>query len=262
MIHYRILGPLEVEVDGASCTPTAPKNRQVLALLLLNAGRVLPIESFIEELWDANPPASAVTTTQTYMYQLRKILHGKGGSREPVLLTRAPGYLLRVQQGQTDVESFDRIAAQGRAMLAAGEVERAAERLSQALNLWRGPAAMPDVSRGPLLQANLAALEERRIRVLYERIEADLMLGRYAGLMAELRRLVAERPLDEWLHCRLMAALYGLGRRGEALTAYHQASQVLQEHLGLDPSAELRQMQRLVLAGRPLETAPARSLVS
>ncbi|MEU9507197.1 AfsR/SARP family transcriptional regulator [Micromonospora sp. NPDC048170] len=257
-----MLGPLEVEVDGAFRTPTAPKNRQVLALLLLSPGRVVPIESFIEELWDADPPASAVTTTQTYMYQLRKILHGDDGRREPVLLTRAPGYLLRVQQGQTDVELFDRFAGQGRAMLAAGEVQRAAERLRQALALWRGPVAMPDVSCGPLLQAHLAALEERRIRVLYERIQADLMLGRYADLVAELRRLVAERPLDEWLHCRLMAALYGLGRRGEALAAYQQARDVLQEQLGLDPSAALRRMQRLVLAGLPLDAAPASSLVS
>ncbi|AEB44732.1 MULTISPECIES: AfsR/SARP family transcriptional regulator [Micromonospora] len=260
MLHYRLLGPLEVDVDGTNRTPTAPKVRQVLALLLLSPDRVVSIESFIEEVWDAGPPASAVTTTQTYMYQLRKILHGV--RREPVLLTRAPGYLLRMQNAQTDLDAFDRFAAQGRALFAANELERAAERLRQALALWRGPVAMPDVTRGPLLRAHLAALEERRIRVLHERIQVDLTLGRYADLVVELRRLAAERPLDEWLHCRLMAALHGLGRRGEALSAYQRARNVLQEQLGLDPSAELRRMQRLVLAGLPLDTASAPSLAS
>jgi SARP family transcriptional regulator, regulator of embCAB operon len=253
MLRFQVLGPLEVFDDDRVCTPTPPKVSQVLALLLLGANQVVPMDSLIEELWDEDPPVSAVGTAQTYIYQIRKIIdpRGKHSAREPWLLTKPPGYLVRVSPHQLDATGFEALSRQGRQLLERGEPEQAAMVLRRALALWHGPS-LANVRRGRLLEAHAVHLEEQRMRALELRIQADAELGRHRELIGEMRSLVANHPLNEWLHGQLIVALSHSGRRGEALQAYRELRQMLSNRLGLDPQPELQRLHQEVLDhGRP-----------
>jgi DNA-binding SARP family transcriptional activator len=218
-------------------------------LLLLSANQVVPTDSLIQELWGGRPPLTATTTAQTYIYQLRKKFAacGLGPADGVELLTRPPGYVLTLRQDQLDLEVFERLVGQGRTLLDADHPEAAAAKLRQALGLWNG-RPLANVNCGPVLEAHAAELVERRARVLALRIEADLRLGRHREIIGELRLLVAQDSLNEWLHCQLVRALAGAGRRADALQAYQSARTVLSEQLGLEPSMELRLVQQEVLA--------------
>ncbi|MEU4349652.1 AfsR/SARP family transcriptional regulator [Streptomyces sp. NPDC023838] len=243
-LKFRVLGPLEVLQDDLSCTPTAPKVRGVLALLILRANHVVDTTSFIEELWGERPPRSAVTTAQTYIYHLRKLFAREVGPRaEELFITRPPGYLLNIGQGQLDLHDFERLTSRGRALLAAGKPAEAGQVLRQALQLWRGPA-LANVPAGRLLEGSIAHLEEERIHATQLRIEADLQLGRHRALIAELRSLVTLYPLNEWFHGKLILSLSRSGRRGESLQAYESLRRILDRELGLAPSPELQRLQR------------------
>ncbi|MEV4636620.1 AfsR/SARP family transcriptional regulator [Actinoplanes sp. NPDC049548] len=266
-MRFNILGALEMRHEMRVCTPTAPKVRWVLALLLCRANRIVGIDALTEELWGTEPPRSAVTTTQTYIYQLRKKFEREGIADRPedLLETRPPGYLLRLRDEELDSIVFERLAEEGRVLLAGGHVEQAAERLRQALALWRGPV-LANVPVGRLLEAHVAHLEESRIRALELRITADTLLGRHRELIPELRSLTSAYPLNEWLHGRLIEALHRAGRRGEALMAYQDLRRILDDELGLEPSEELQLLQREVLgsgsAVRPAAFRMPESLAS
>ncbi|KOG19154.1 hypothetical protein ADK35_20515 [Streptomyces viridochromogenes] len=247
-LGFRVLGPLEVVHHGASCTPTAPKVRSVLALLVLRANHVVDTGSIIEELWGENPPRSAVTTAQTYIYHLRRLfLRDVGKRADELFLTRPPGYTLRLAPGQLDLEEFEELTRRGRRLLSEKRLAEAVLVLRRALDLWRGPA-LANVSPGPLLESSIAHLEEQRIQVTQLRIEADMQLGHHHDLIAELRSLVARYPLNEWFHGKLILALSRAGRRGESLQAYQALRHILDRELGLAPSPELQSLQRDVLA--------------
>lgn len=249
MSRFNLLGTLEIIKDGRLSVPTAPKVRGVLALLLVRANHVVDIDSIIAELWGVNPPRSAVTTTQTYVYHLRRKFERELTSDgAEMLCTAPPGYVLRVPEENLDVVRFERLARQGRALLEEDRYEEAARRLREALALWRG-APLSNVPVGRLLEAHIAHLEETRIRALELRIQADNALGRHRELIPELRSLVAAYPLNEWFHGQLIGALHRAGRRGEALRAYQNVRAVLGEELGLEPSVELQRLQRDVLTG-------------
>ncbi|HEY8338786.1 MAG TPA: AfsR/SARP family transcriptional regulator [Egibacteraceae bacterium] len=231
-------------------TPTRPKPRRVLALLLLNANRVVPRETLIEELWDGEPPQSAVTTVQTYIYQLRNLLGrapAGGGAR---LETVHGGYTLLVQREQVDRYRFEDLVAEGRRARAAGDLVTASATLSEALDLWRGPA-LADVEAGPVIARQLAWLQELRMDALQTRIEIDLALGRHRALVGELKALVAAHPLHEWFYGQLMMALHRSSRRAEALSVYQQLRATLRRELALEPSAEIRELERVVLTTDP-----------
>lgn len=247
-MQFNVLGALEMAHEGKFCTPTAPKVRWVLALLVAHANRILSIDALIEELWGDQPPRSAITTTQTYIYQLRRCMEREGMAADAgeILQTRPPGYLLRIQPESVDAYQFEQLTSQGRALLEAGDALNAAQRLREALNLWRGPA-MANVTVGRLLEAHVAHLNEQRVRALELRIEADRRLGRHRELIPELRSLVIADPLNEWIHGQLIDALSRAGRRGEALRAYQSLRNMLKEELGLEPSAELQRLQYQVL---------------
>ncbi|MCG5218879.1 AfsR/SARP family transcriptional regulator [Streptosporangium sp. KLBMP 9127] len=261
---FRILGPLEVVRAGHICTPTASKPQQTLALLLLRANHVVPVSQLIEELWGDSPPASAVTTTQTYAYQLRKILHGhdRQGHEGVELVTRPLGYLLKLREGQLDLHTFTRLTAQGRALIERGDIEAGVEQFRRAESMWRGSAPIPEVPQGPLLQAHLTLLAEERIRALALRIHADMALHRYHDVIGELRALVIAHPLNESLHGLLIRAFYAVGRRGEALAACMNLRRILQDELGVDLSLEVRDLQRKILAGEAPEPSPLLTYVS
>jgi DNA-binding SARP family transcriptional activator len=255
-MHFGILGALEMTHDNRVCTPTAPKVRWTLALLLVRANRIVGMDAIIEELWGNESPRSAVTTAQTYIYQLRKCFdrESAGGPEASLLETRPPGYLLRLAPDQIDATIFERLVAEGRMLLEDGQPEAAAPLLRQALGLWRGPV-LANITPGRLLEGHVAHLEELRLRAIELRIQAESQLGRYRELIPELRSLVAAHPLNEWLHGRLIDALHRAGRRGEALLAYRNLRQTLNEELGLEPSGELQRLQRQVLGAGPVPAA-------
>lgn len=245
-MRFNILGPLEVLDGDRLCTPSAAKVRCTLALLLVRANQVIDQAAIIDELWGDNPPSSAVTTAQTYIYQLRKKYEHCGDGL--VIQTRAPGYLLRMEDEQLDARMFERFANEGKACMAAGEPKTAAHWLRQAQALWRGPA-LADLPVGQVLQAHVAHLEEMRLQALYLRIVVDAELGGYRALIPELRSLVTANPLDEWLHEQLITGLNEAGRRSEALQVYRNLQRTLDEELGIEPSAALRQLQHEILVG-------------
>jgi SARP family transcriptional regulator, regulator of embCAB operon len=233
--------------------PGAAKPRQVLALLALNAGRVVTVSSLIDELWGDNPPPSAITTLQTYILQTRRRMAaamGPGQDPKKVLQTRLNGYLLDCRAGRVDVLDFERLAQAGRAAAERGDDRSAAEILGQALALWRG-AALVDVRKGRTLELESAALEEARLAVLSRRIESDLALGRHADILGELTALAARHPLHEKLSALLITALYRTGHTGRALEVFHQLRSSLVTELGIEPSAQLQRLQHAVLSRDP-----------
>src|SRR5256884_136994 len=257
IMEFRILGPMEVTAETGDVTPTAPKVRQVLALLLLRCNGLVQTGEFIDELWGESPPRSALSTLQTYVYKLRKILVDEARGGEEMLLTKPSGYILRASREGVDVGWFERRAEEGARFLEDSEPERAAIALAQALSVWRGPA-LADVSAGELLGAYATRLEESRMRALELRIEADLQLGRHHSIVGELKMLTATHRLHEGLHAKLMLALHRSGRRYEALNVYRQLREVLIEDLGLEPSPALNRIHRALLASDPALDAKPR----
>lgn len=264
-MRINLLGPLSVTIDGRNVTPTAPKPRRVLTLLAICANRVVQNETIIEELWEDRPPTSVTTTLQTYVYQLRKCLHltasqaaGGGGRGRPrdALRTFAGGYMLSLEPDEIDSLRFEQLAQRGRLELESGDIARASRTLSEALELWRGPALV-DVNAGPILQVEILRLEELRKSALELRIDADLRLGRHHALLGELIGLAAQQPTHEVFQAKLMLALYRAGRRSDALHAYQQARQALVTELGVDPCGELQWLHRAILAGDPALSLPS-----
>jgi SARP family transcriptional regulator, regulator of embCAB operon len=250
-ISIQILGPLSAHLNHQPVAPTAPKQRQVLVLLALNAGRVVTIPTLVEELWGDQPPRSFATTLQTYILQLRGRLAvaAKDGEYARRLLgTRHTGYQLEARLCQTDVEEFNRLARAGRSAAETGDLRAASELLGDALALWRGPALV-DVPTGQVLEAETASLEETRLGVLERRIEADLALRRHADLLGELTMLVARNPMNENFCALLMTAFYRSGHAGRALEAFRRIRTVLRDELGVEPGSRLQRLQRAILAG-------------
>ncbi|MER6210843.1 AfsR/SARP family transcriptional regulator [Streptomyces sp. NPDC001642] len=265
-----VLGTLDVRENGVSIAPTAPKPRQVLALLALHADRVVPVAALVDELWSGRPPRSVRTTLQTYVLQLRELitlaLHQPaapaddasscaGRSAKDVLATVPGGYLLVSGGGGSDVREFERLAGLGYRAMDAGDHKDASRLLREALLLWTGPA-FAGVPAGARLETEARRLEESRLCALDQRIEADLRLGRHRELLAELTVLTSRYATHENLHAQFMLALHRSGRRGEALDVYHRLRATLVRDLGLEPSPRLRRLQQSILVAAP-ETPPA-----
>src|SRR5829696_3397185 len=251
MIQFRILGPLEVEDDERLVPLGGSRQRAVLAILLLHRGEVVSTDRVVDELWGERPPDTATKTVQVYVSRIRKELG------QDVVLTRGGGYLLDVPPDQLDAERFQRLAAGGRNALERGDARSARELLSEALDLWRGPP-LADLAYEPFTQRHITRLEELRLVALENRIEADLALGNHAAQIPELETLVREHPARERLRGQLILALYRSGRQTDALASYRDARRALVEELGLDPSRELRELERAILAQDPAIDAPAR----
>ncbi|MFG3589858.1 BTAD domain-containing putative transcriptional regulator [Streptomyces sp. NPDC047990] len=244
-----VLGALAVRENGVSITPTAPKPRQVLALLALRADQVVPVVALVEELWGNSPPRSARTTLQTYVLQLRELLAqalegGRSGAKD-VLMTLPGGYLLVSGGGRSDVREFERLAGEGYRAMDQGAFTEAARTLAGALELWTGPA-FADVTAGAQLAMEIRRLEESRLCALDQRIEADLRLGRHRELLPELTVLTSRYRTHENLHAQFMLALHRSGRRSESLSVFHQLRATLVNDLGLEPSPRLRRLQHSI----------------
>lgn len=244
-MDYRLLGPVEVGVNGQTLDLGGLKQRALLAILLLRANEPVPRDVLVEQLWGEHPPAGAQHTLEVYVSRLRQALE-QAGDRQP-LATRPGAYLLRVGADELDVHRFECLARQGRQALAANEPQQAVDRFREALALWRG-APLADLRYEPLAQSEITRLEELRAGVIEVRIDADLALGRHAEVVTELESLAAAHPLRERLHQQLMIALYRCGRQAAALAAYQSARRVLVAELGIEPSPALQRLQRAVLA--------------
>ena len=250
-IGIRLLGPFAAELNHRPVTPSAAKQRQIMALLALNAGRVVTVSALTEELWGDYPPLSSATTLQTYILQLRNRLAAAVPGRQEIrqlLSTRHGGYLLDETACQIDIDQFGRLARAGRAAAETGDPGAASELLARALALWRGPALV-DVHLGRLLELEATSLEETRLGVLERRIEADLALGRHTDLLGELTLLAARNPMNENFCALLMTALYRSGHVARALEAFRRLQAVLREELGIEPCPRLRRLQHAVLSG-------------
>ncbi len=238
-MEYRALGPLEVLDGSGHKLPLGGARQQtVLASLLLRAGKTVGLERLVDELWE-EPPATAARTIQTYISRLRHLL--PAGAIE----SRPGGYALLLNGARLDLHTFEQTAEEGRAALASGEQERAAQLLREALALWRGPALAGLTSDA--LRREAARLEELRFEVLEDRLEADLACGRQRKIVPELQALVAEHPFRERPRAQLMLALYRVGRSSDALEVYRETRRLLVEELGMEPGQELRSLEQAIL---------------
>jgi predicted ATPase/DNA-binding SARP family transcriptional activator/class 3 adenylate cyclase len=240
-LEFRILGPLQVVRAGNNVPLGARKQRTVLALLLLEAGRVVPTDRLTEELWQGRPPGSAGVTLRSYVSRLRTLLRPDAG-----VIASGGGYMLETDDASIDAERFERLVREGEDALARGLSRTAAERFRSGLVLWRGPA-LADVGEDGLLALESSRLEELRLAAVEGRIDAELALGLHSELVGELERLVGENPLRERLWRQLMLALYRCDRQADALATYGRARKVLTTELGLEPNEELRRLQQAVL---------------
>src|SRR2546426_11373420 len=247
-MEFRILGPIEVWSERRQIALGGIKQRALLAVLLLHRNEVVSIDRLIDELWNGHPPATSVKVVQVYVSQLRKALGGRRArsDEEGLLVTRAPGYLLRVEPDELDAERFERLVEEGRRALGAGSPRLATRTLLEALALWRGPA-LADFALDSFAQTEIARLEEVRVSALDNRIDADLALGRHEELVGELEALVAENPLRERLRGQLMLALYRAGRQADALEVYRQTRELQHGEPGLEPNRPLQSLEYSIL---------------
>src|ERR671937_2640048 len=251
-LEFRILGPLVVRVDGAPIRLGGPKQRALLALLLLSANRVVSRDRLTDELFADQSVESADHALRNHVSRLRKVL-SPVATDEPRLVARAPGYLLRVEPGELDLEHFERLVAAGRGSLAAGEPAAAADSLRAAEALWEG-RPLADLEFEPFARVDVERLEELRVAAVEERIDAELALGRQLALVPELEALVVEHPFRERFCAQLMLALYRCGRQAEGLEVYRHTHQLLSDQLGLEPSVELQELERAILVQDPALT--------
>ena len=263
-MEFRILGPLEVTDDGRPLALGGAKQRAALAVLLLHSNQVVSRDRLIDGVWGDSPPPTAAHTLDAYMSRLRKEL---GEPAEPPrVITRRPGYVLRVETDELDLHRFERLLAQGRQAAAAGSHEQAATVLREALALFSGPP-LEELAHARFAEAESARLTELGLAALEERLDADLALGRHLEVTPELRSLVDSHPLRERLWAQLILALYRSGRQADALTAYDQIRRHLATDLGVDPGQSLQQLRQGILrqdAGLDLavEPAPAASVAA
>jgi DNA-binding SARP family transcriptional activator len=243
-VEFRILGPLEVVQGRRVLALGGPRQRALLALLLTNANEVVSVDTLIDALWGARPPRAAANTLQYHVSQLRRLL----GSGETII-TREPGYLIRVEPDELDLFRFERLVAEAEQ----ASPDRAAQLLRDALALWRGPP-LADLADESFAQPEIRRLEEVRLEAREQRLEADLALGHHARLVAELESLVRQHPFRERLRAALMRALYGAGRQAEALNVYRETRQTLVDELGIEPSPALQELERAILRQDPALT--------
>lgn len=237
-MEFRLLGPLEVFEDDRQVTPRRAKQRGLLAVLLLHANEPVATDLLIEGLWGERPPETALTALHGHISALRKLF---GAGR---IETRPPGYLLRVEPGELDLDRFDTLVAEART---SADVGQRSLRLRAALGLWRGEP-LADFRYEAFAQADIARLDERRLATLEDAIDAELTGGRHLELVPELEGLVASQPLRERPRGQLMLALYRAGRQSEALHVFQQGRRVLAEEIGIDPGPALQTLQRQILA--------------
>jgi len=241
-IQVRVLGPLEVTVDGRPTDICGPKRSVLLAVLALHRGRVVSIDGLLEQVWGLDDRASSRNALHHHIARLR-------GSLGRTAIAASPSGYALVSAG-TDAAACEEALASARAALRAGDAARAEELAMEALSAWRG-FALQGLTDTPWLEAEANRLDELRVDALEEHFEAALALGRHREIVSEVELAVGESPFRERLWQQLMLALYRSGRQADALEAYQTARNVYIERLGLEPSPELRRVQEAILRHDP-----------
>ncbi|MFC5150336.1 AfsR/SARP family transcriptional regulator [Streptomyces amakusaensis] len=254
-MQLRALGPLVALNSDQKPISISPKCRQVLGLLVTHADHAVANGCFFEELWDGDPPRTAMTTLQTYVGQIRRVIAEATNLplvdvANEILVTVGGGYMLFTKRITLDITEYERLDRAGRMAIRAGDNAEASALLRTALDLWRGPALV-NVDGSRLLCAQIARMEECRLTTQEHRIYAELQLGGHHDLVAELFALTAAHPLNEKLHAHLMLALYRCGRRAEALSVLRGLRAQLVMELGLEPSPFLAALEQSMLSGDP-----------
>jgi DNA-binding SARP family transcriptional activator len=243
---------LSVSRETVDIGPSAPKQRQLLALLLLNANRPVSVEKLVTELWDYVPPSTAVAAVHTYVMHLRKAMFRGAPGR---IDTLDQGYRIRVQENELDLHTFTELVAEARMSLADGEYKTAARQLHGALDMWRG-RILVDVTAGPLLRDAINRAERDHLNAISCRVDAELHLGMHHELVSELSGLVHNSPTHEKLTAQLILALYRSGRQVDALRTFDDLRRLLARDYRTAPSTTLRQLHQDILTGHPrLEVA-------
>ncbi len=242
---FGLLGPLVVRIADQEQRLPAAKQRVLLAALLLMPGQVVSAARLTELLWNGEPPKGAEVTLRSHVKRLRQALGPAGGAR---IVSRPGGYLIEARTDELDVAQYEALCAAGESAACAGDWQRAADTLTEAQRLWRGPP-FADVPSQVLQVAEVPRLEELRLQAIQCRIEADLQLGRAMRVLSELQTLVAEQPLREPFHGQLMLALYRCGRTADALAVFRRARGALVAEIGVEPGPELQLLHRRILAG-------------
>lgn len=253
MLEIRLLGPLEVLVDGAPVELGGGRHRALLAVLALHANEVVSTDRLLESLWGETPPASAGKSLQNHVSRLRATLDAGG---RDVLVTQPPGYVLMLADDAIDARRFERLVVSARDVLHT-DADLASARCREGLELWRG-GALAEFAYEPFAQTEIARLGELKLSAVEQRIDADLGCGLDASLVPELQGLVAEHPSREKLLGQLMLSLYRSGRQAEALAAYRVGRNALDRDLGLEPSPSLRALEQAILTQDPALESAAR----
>ncbi|WP_030909779.1 AfsR/SARP family transcriptional regulator [Streptomyces sp. NRRL F-5126] len=254
-MEFRVLGPIDVRAQGRDLTPSAPKQRQVLALLVAQANHRVSVPALLNEVWDCEPPRTATTALQTYIGAIRKALAAATGARAGDiaarrLVTDGNGYVLRLAEDECDRPRFERLVLEARGLMERREAHTATEVLGRALAMWRG-APFANVRQGSRLTAQARVLHETHLAASEARIDALLLCRRFPEAVAEAVALVGDHPYHENVHAQLMRALYASGRRAAALDVYQSLRRRMTDDLGIPPSPSTTTLHHVMLQDAP-----------
>ncbi|MEU6071293.1 MULTISPECIES: AfsR/SARP family transcriptional regulator [Streptomyces] len=247
-LRYELLGRLRVTRGGVDLTPEQPKLTKLLALLLIRAGKTVPGEKLVAELWEQGPPRCASASLRVYVSQLRKILNGPRGTSP--IATTSPGYILDVSGATTDFQEFEVLYTRGRERYGAADFLHASELLRRASLLWRGPI-LEGIQGSLDIESFAAVHEEKRLNCTELSIDSALALGCHHEVIEDLKGLLVRHPLREPFYRQLMVALYRAGRQGDALETYRGARRMIKEELGVEPGPTLRLAHEAILRADP-----------
>lgn len=242
--RYRVLGPLTVAGSDRTVRLGSPRQQALLTALLLEANHVVPLERLVDVIWNEAPPASATSQVRICVSGLRRLFadHGITGR----ITTHPAGYLIEVAPGELDLAAFEEFSVLGRAAADADSTVEAVQLFRSALGLWLGPIGAGLDSK--ILDAVSAKFQEARHTVLEDCFDLELKLGRERQIVGELAAQVREQPFRERLAAQLMLALFRSGRKVEALEFFRNLRKRLDEELGIEPSAVLRDLEYAILA--------------
>jgi DNA-binding SARP family transcriptional activator len=249
MMQFQVLGPLEAVGDNGPVPISGRRRRALLAILLMDPGRIVTLPELVDGIWADDPPDSAIANIRTYVHRLRRLLQMAGDS--PTRLVSHPaGYEINVAPEELDLLRFHRLAEDGHQAVKSGDHRRAVDRLGIALSLWRGRPLADLPALGSAVAARVIALDDERWAATTCWVDSHLALGHCDLLIPQLRQMIAERPLCEQTRLQLILALRAAGRTADALSAYRDARRTSIEELGVEPGVELQRVHTAILNGQ------------
>lgn len=248
-MRVSVLGPIEIAVDDRPVPLAGQRQRALLAALALDHGKVVPVDRLVDVLWDSSPPASARTKIRAHVSGIRRAIEQRAPELTGVVQTRPPGYLLSRDGTELDLSRFDHLTAEAKQAADANDMLSAADSLGQALALWRGPA-LADVDSA-VIRAATVTLDEKRLLTIEAKATAEIAIGRWDPVAAELPEQLMAHPFRERMRYLAMLAFYHLGCRADALRLYRDGYRLMVGELGLEPGPQLRGLQQRILADDP-----------